>query len=197
MILGATVPPPEISPAHAPASIAPAAPIRLMPIQPPQIRAVIISAAPSLPQPVAPVPSPAPPPPEPPCNPRSLALHALFLTDDPLTLADVAHRVAALQSVLACHISCGEETAQAGTFPDGFSATHLQALAPELTASASAAASHIRIGEVQNITLHCEAHSLTIFTRSGIVLGAVLGPRGFVPGVRERLAQVVAALSIP
>ena len=202
--LGSVVPQPEISAVHAPASDTPFAPppIRLVQIQPPQVRAAVFAAPP-----VAAVPNPvvdaarkpqselSEPESEPPSGPRTVALQKIFLTDEVLDLPAIARHVATLPGVLACHISCDGKSAQGGTFPVGFDAAHLQALAPGLTASAGDAASRIRIGDVQNVTLHGEDRSVTIFSRASVVLAAVLGRRGFVPGVRERLTQVIEALS--
>ena len=202
--LGSVVPQPEIPAVHAPASDTPFAPppIRLVPIQPPQVRAAVFAAPPvaAVPNPVvdaAPKPQSELPEPEsePPSDPRTVVLQKIFLTDEVLDLPAIARHVATLPGVLACHISCDGKSAQGGTFPVGFDAAHLQALAPGLTASAGDAASQIRIGDVQNVTLHGEDRSVTIFSRASVVLAAVLGRRGFVPGVRERLTQVIEALS--
>ena len=211
MILGATVPPPEISPAHAAGSesvVVPPPPVRLISIQPPQIRPVnlapVVQAAAPQPAPALPLPvaqSVAPvvisQPTLPKCLPRFESLQAIFMTDEPLDLAAVARYVAALPGVKACQLSSAGERVTGGIFPAGFDEDNLQSLAPELAASADDAASRIHIGDVQNVTLHSAAQSVSIFSRDQVVLGVVLGRRGFVPGVRERLAQAVDALAAP
>jgi predicted regulator of Ras-like GTPase activity (Roadblock/LC7/MglB family) len=164
----------------------------------------ISEPAPLLPLPVdqsvTPPAKPQPAPPSEPqgkCDPRFEPLQPIFMTDEPLDLAGVARCVAALPGVTACQISHGTERANGGNFPPGFHSENLQSLAPELAASADEAASRIQIGEVQNVTLHSAAQSVSIFTRGEVILGVLLGRRGFVPGVRERIAQAVDALAAP
>lgn len=202
--LSATIPQPELSPAHAPASETPFVPppIRLQTIQAPQVRAVVLEpTATTTPEvrveapPTPPPDTPAPPEPESSSEPYTLALQKIFLTDEALDLPAIARHIAALPGVLACHISCADKSAQGGTFPEAFDAALLQSHAPGLTASVGDAAAHLRIGDVQNVTLHVEDRAVTIFSRGSVVLGAVLGQRDFVPGVRERLTKVVEVIS--
>lgn len=221
MILGATVPPPEVPAAHASASndATPVKPIvRLAPIQPPQTRrmavASSIASAPEPPLPVAqsvasaapdtvPAQEPVPAPSAPTRtagvknDSRYESLQAVFMTDETLDLQLVARRITELPGVSACQISTPEGSVSGGTFPDGFSAGALQALAPELAASALSAATRIHIGDVHNVTLHGDSHTVSIFMRGSVAFGVLLGRRGFVPGVRERLLQVLDSLQSP
>ena len=221
MILGATVPPPEVPAAHASASndTAPVKPIvRLAPIQPPQTRrmavASSVASAPEPPLPVAQsVASAAPdtvPAQEPVPTPSALtraagvkndsryeSLQPVFMTDETLDLQLVARRIAELPGVGACRISTPDGSVNGGTFPDGFSAVNLQTLATELAASAVSAATRTPIGDVHNVTLHGDSHTVSIFMRGSVVFGVLLGRRGFVPGVRERLLQVLDSLQAP
>lgn len=125
------------------------------------------------------------------------ALQPVFLTDEALDLAAVARHVAALPGITACQLALGERVARAGAFPEGIQADLLQSIAPELAASAGEVASRMNFGAVENVTIHAAGHAVSIFSRGAAVLGVVLGRRGFIPGVRERLAQAVDALAAP
>lgn len=227
MILGATVPPPEVPAAHASASNDAAAVkpiVRLAPIQPPQTRRMAVaSSIASAPEPPLPeaqsVASAGPdtvPAQEPVPAPSALtraagvkndsryeSLQPVFMTDETLDLQLVARRIAELPGVSACRISTPEGTANGGTFPDGFSAGNLQTLATELAASAVSAVSAVSAatrtatGDVHNVTLHGDSHTVSVFMRGSVVFGVLLGRRGFVPGVRERLLQVLDSLQAP
>ena len=188
VILGGGEAPPgsPILAPHSPPSSSPPIPVFLAP-----------AAAQS---PIAPAPAPAQ------SEPRIDSAHAstgatdfsslqsLFMTDEPLDLGGVAVRVAALPGVNACLITGARGTARAGQFPAGLDAGVLGALAVELSSKVVESATRLHVGRVESTTVHRDDCAIAIFSHEGACLSVVLGPRGFVAGVRQLLARATEFL---
>ena len=123
------------------------------------------------------------------------ALQRLFMTDATLDLAAVAAKVAALPGVHACTISNAAESAQAGHFPSGLDANALRAIVVDPRNNAGERVTRLNFGAVATTTLVCGDRSVGIFHRDKTSLAVVIDARGFVAGVRERIASVTDCLA--
>ncbi len=169
----------------------------------PNATPVFLAPAPARP-PVASVEAPAQPSPQESAE-RSLAepsgeadfsaLQSLFMTDESLDLAAVAASAAALPGVQACLITGARGTARAGQFPAGLDPEVLGALALELGGKVVESAARLHVGSVECTTVHREDCAVGIFAHEGVGLTVVLGPRGFVAGVRQRLVRATELLA--
>lgn len=134
-------------------------------------------------------------------EPDLSALQSLFMTDDPLDVGAVAAHAAALPGVQACLITGARGTARAGQLPGGLDAEVVGALALELSGKVAESAARLNVGSVESTTVHRDDCAVAIFSHEGVCLTVVLGPRGFVAGVRQRLVRatelLAAAPSIP
>ncbi len=116
-------------------------------------------------------------------------LQALFMTDEVLDLPRIAQLAAALPGMSACVIDLRGEIFQHGALPSGFDAASLPALATRFTAPAG----DLPLGDA--VTIFSASHAMSFFSRPALCLCAVHGVRGFLPGVREKLAVLADSLA--
>jgi len=117
--------------------------------------------------------------------PDFAGLQNLFMTDAALDLAGVAALAATLPGVRACVISGAAGSATAGDFSYDVSTEEVRA----------ASACLARIGGSATDTLHHRESDIALFLHDEVCVAAVIATGGFVPGVRERLAQVAELLA--
>jgi hypothetical protein len=120
-------------------------------------------------------------------------LQAIFMTEEFLDLARVSQLSCGFPGITGCMIVAGDALAQGGERPAGLDAQALCKLTRQL--SAVAAAFPEELPAVQTYTLHVGNRALSIFARPNVSLCLVHSHRGFLPGVRERLAAVADTLS--
>jgi hypothetical protein len=160
----------------------------------------------------APVPSSAPLPivavsaplpaavPEPAIPPLALprfdqtALQAIFLTDEVLDLPKLVRLAAGLPGVAGCMIIAADEAAHGGVWPAKLDPPRVRDICRELSEIAPEIES---LSSARGWTLHGDPVSLTFFARTHLCLGIAHSPRGFVPGVREKLMAIADGLAQP
>jgi hypothetical protein len=120
-------------------------------------------------------------------------LQAIFMTEEFLDLARVSQLSCGFPGITGCMIVAGDALAQGGERPAGLDAEALCKLTKQL--SAVALAFPEELPAVQTYTLHVGNRALSIFARPHVSLCLVHSHRGFLPGVRERLAAVADTLS--
>jgi hypothetical protein len=120
-------------------------------------------------------------------------LQAIFMTEEFLDLPRVSQLSCGFPGITGCMIVAGDALAQGGERPAGLDAQALCQLTKQL--SAVAAAFPEELPAVQTYTLHIGNRALSIFARPHVSLCLVHSHRGFLPGVRERLAAVADTLS--
>jgi uncharacterized protein YjbI with pentapeptide repeats len=120
-------------------------------------------------------------------------LQAIFMTEEFLDLARVSQLSCGFPGITGCMIVAGDALAQGGERPAGLDAEALCKLTKQL--SAVAVAFPEELPAVQTYTLHVGNRALSIFARPHVSLCLVHSHRGFLPGVRERLAAVADTLS--
>ena len=114
------------------------------------------------------------------------ALQALFMTDETLDLPKLARLAAALPGVEACVITVRGDAVQYGRLP--IAAEALAEMAPQFAGLRA-------LGPVACVSVNAAQHSVSYFTRGDICVCAIHGPRGFLPGVREKLTALADALA--
>ncbi len=115
------------------------------------------------------------------------------MTEEFLDLARVSQLSCGFPGITGCMIVAGDALAQGGERPAGLDAQALCKLTKQL--SAVALAFPEELPAVQTYTLHVGNRALSIFARPHVSLCLVHSHRGFLPGVRERLAAVADTLS--
>ena len=183
-------PPPQIAPAEAPSPTPPPpasepASVAILFRPPPIMRPVLAQPPPILASAelrAEPQISSAP-------HPRT-ALQNVCATDEPLALAAVCRRTAALPGVRACAIEVRGETALAGNAPDGFDHAALHAAAARLRAAGT-----LPLGNLESVTLLGDQAAISFFTHPGVLLAVLHCP--FPPDVHERLAAIATELARP
>lgn len=114
------------------------------------------------------------------------ALQGLFMTDEALDLPKLARLAAGLPGVEACVITVRGDAVQYGHLP--IEADALAEMAPRF-------ADVRALGPVACVTVNAAQHSVSYFTRGELCVCAIHGPRGFLPGVREKLAALADAIA--
>ena len=108
------------------------------------------------------------------------------MTEQTLDLPKLARLAAALPGVEACVLTIRGDTVQYG---------HLPIEADALADMASQFAGLHALGPIACITVNAALHSVSFFTRADICVCAIHGPRGFLPGVREKLTALADTLA--
>ena len=117
-------------------------------------------------------------------KPDLSGLQNLFMTTEALSLRAVASLAAALPGVVACVVSGSCGNAEGGNF-----------------SAISVADAHAKVAnfpESPGPSFHIVQHEdcdFAAFIDGAVRLGAVISKSGFVPGVKERLAEVAAMLA--
>ena len=144
----------------------------------------------------SPLPVPLPPPgpsisvlPFPHLNQE--ALQAIFLTDEILDLPKVAQFASALPGVSGCMILTSEEKADCGEWPPGLDELRVREICAGLDGIASPLE---KVSLASGCTLHGESISLSFFGRGEVQIAVAHSPRGFLPGVREKLTRLLEGL---
>ncbi|RYD74603.1 MAG: hypothetical protein EOP84_19635 [Verrucomicrobiaceae bacterium] len=122
-------------------------------------------------------------------------LQALFMTEEVLDIESLARHVAALPGMHACALFAGDEAAQSGDFPSGFDLTALREMGVQFVSTATAFGGRLLGRGLENVTIQGGGYSATLFARAGLCLCVVHRARGFLPGVREKLAAVADELA--
>jgi hypothetical protein len=101
--------------------------------------------------------------------------------------------VAELPSVEGCMIAVGEKIVTQGEWPEAMDVETVRDLEQRL-ASATVSASG-KLPPVQTVTLFGEEQGISFFAAREVSVCVIHTARGFMPGVREKLAAAAEALS--
>ena len=123
------------------------------------------------------------------------ALQSLFMTDEKLTLEKVVSKAGELPGLDACVLAHGDRVICASKAPAG---TDLQTLSGQAMAMLSQirdSSEKMGLGAVPAVTLHADRGVISFLHRGELCLLVIHSDRGFVPGVRERLQEMLGHLS--
>lgn len=127
--------------------------------------------------------------------PHQDGLQAVFMTEELIGIDQVVQYCGTLPGVHSCVLSHGAAVLAAYHVPDHVDLVSLSAHAVEMLASMRTSVAKMGIGAVPAVTVHSESGPITFFNQDDLCLLILHKDRGFVPGVRERLQQVIEELS--
>lgn len=122
-------------------------------------------------------------------------LQAIFMTEESLSVNRVVELCGGLPGIRSCVLAHGAAVVASYNVPESIDLVALSAHALEMLAAMRQSAAHMGIGAVPAVTIHSEKGPITFFQQSDLCLLVLHKDRGFVPGVREKLQQVVVQLS--
>lgn len=123
------------------------------------------------------------------------ALQAIFLTEEFLSVDRVLELCGNLPGIKSCVLSQNAAVIAAHNTPDSVDIVSLSAHALEMLKAMRSASAKMGIGAVPAVTVHSEKGPITFFHQEDLCLLVLHKDRGFVPGVREKLQQVVTELA--
>lgn len=123
------------------------------------------------------------------------ALQALFMTDEKLTLEKVVSRAGELPGLDACVLAHGDRVICASKAPAGTDLQTLSGQAMTMLAQIRDSSEKMGLGAVPAVTLHADRGVVSFLHRGELCLLVLHADRGFVPGVRERLQEMLGHLS--
>ncbi|MGA7392453.1 MAG: hypothetical protein WBL40_15585 [Terrimicrobiaceae bacterium] len=122
-------------------------------------------------------------------------LQAIFMTEELLSVNRVVELCGGLPGIRSCVLAHGAAVVASYNVPESIDLVSLSAHALEMLAALRQSAAQMGIGAVPAVTIHSEKGPITFFHQNDLCLLVLHKDRGFVPGVREKLQQVVVQLS--
>jgi predicted regulator of Ras-like GTPase activity (Roadblock/LC7/MglB family) len=123
------------------------------------------------------------------------ALQALFMTDEKLTLEKVVSKAGELPGLDACVLAHGDRVICASKAPAGTDLQTLSGQAITMLSQIRDSSEKMGLGSVPAVTLHADRGVVSFLHRGELCLLVLHADRGFVPGVRERLQEMLGHLS--
>ena len=123
------------------------------------------------------------------------ALQALFMTDEKLTLEKVVSKAGELPGLDACVLAHGDRVICASKAPAGTDLQTLSGQAMTMLSQIRDSSEKMGLGSVPAVTLHADRGVVSFLHRGELYLLVLHADRGFVPGVRERLQEMLGHLS--
>lgn len=122
-------------------------------------------------------------------------LQAVFMTEELLSVERVLELSGALPGIKSCVLSQGRAVVASHNVPDNIDLVSLSANAVEMLHAMRQSAARMGVGAIPAVTIHSDKGPITFFHQEDLCLLVMHKDRGFVPGVREKLQQVVQELS--
>ncbi len=121
-------------------------------------------------------------------------LQAVFMTEEFLSLDRVITLCGGLPGIKSCVLAHGSAVLAAHCVPDTIDIVSLSANALEMLRGLRESSAKMGVGAIPAVTLHSDKGPITFFHKDDLCLLVLHKDRGFVPGVREKLQQVVEEL---
>jgi hypothetical protein len=122
-------------------------------------------------------------------------LQSIFMTEEFLSVNRVVELCGGLPGIKSCVLAHRAAVVSSYNVPESIDLVSLSAHALDMLAAMRKSATQMGIGAVPAVTIHSEKGPITFFHQSDLCLLVLHKDRGFVPGVREKLQQVVEHLS--
>ena len=123
------------------------------------------------------------------------ALQALFMTEEKLTLERVISKAGELPGLKACVLAHGDRVLCTSNASTGIDLRTLSGQAMTMLAQIRESSAGMGLGAVPAVTLHAEQGVLSFLHNGELCLLVLHADRGFIPGVRERLQEMMGHLS--
>ncbi len=127
--------------------------------------------------------------------PEQNTLQAIFMTEEFLSLDRVVELCGGLPGIRSCVLAHGAAVLASHNVPESLDLVSLSAPTLEMLAAIRQSAARMGVGAVPAVTIHSEKGPITFFPQPELCLLVLHQDRGFVPGVREKLQQVLEYLS--
>lgn len=122
-------------------------------------------------------------------------LQSLFLTEEYLSVERVLELCSDLPGITSCVLSRDATVVAAHNVPDSIDLVSLSAHAMEMLRAMRTSSAKMGLGAIPAVTIHSEKGPVSFFNREDLCLCVLHKDRGFVPGVREKLHQVLVEIS--
>ena len=122
-------------------------------------------------------------------------LQSVFMTEDVLSVERVLELSGGLPGIKSCILSHGSTVLASHNVPDTIDLVSLSANAVEMLKAMRQSVAKMGVGAIPAVTIHSEKGPITFFHQKDLCLLVLHKDRGFVPGVREKLQQVVTELA--
>jgi len=122
-------------------------------------------------------------------------LQALFMTEEKLTLEKVIGMAGELPGLRACVLAHGDQVVCASNTVAGVDLRTLSKQAMTMLGQIRESSAQMGLGAVPAVTLHAEQGVLSFLHKGELCLLVLHTDRGFVPGVRERLQEMLGHLA--
>ena len=123
------------------------------------------------------------------------AMQALFLTEEKLSIRRVIELCGDLPGINSCVLAHGSMVVAAHNAPANVDLVSLSAHAEEMLKSMRESSARMGVGTVPAVTLHTEKGVISFFHRDDLTMLVFHKDRGFIPGVREKMAAVLGELT--
>lgn len=122
-------------------------------------------------------------------------LQALFLTEETMTVNRVIELCGGLPGINSCVLAHGSVVVASHNVPDSVDLVSMSAHASEMLKAMRDSSARMGVGSVPAVTLHTEKGVISFFNREDLTMLVFHKDRGFVPGVREKMAAVIGELT--
>lgn len=122
-------------------------------------------------------------------------LQALFLTEENMTLDRVMELCGDLPGINSCVLTRGTAIIASYKVPEGVDLISMSAHAANMLHMIRDSSARMGVGVVPAVTLHTEKGVMSFFHRDDLTMLVFHKDRGFVPGVREKMAAVLGELA--
>ena len=122
-------------------------------------------------------------------------LQALFLTEETMTVNRVIELCGGRPGVNSCVLAHGSVVVASHNVPDGVDLISMSAHAADMLKAMRDSSARMGVGTVPAVTLHTEKGVISFFNREDLTMLVFHRDRGFVPGVREKMAAVLGELA--
>jgi len=122
-------------------------------------------------------------------------LQDLFMTEEKLTLDRVIALAGQLPGLRACVLAHGDQVVCASNTSAGVDLQSLSGQAMTMLSQIRESSAKMGLGSIPAVTLHAEQGALSFLHKGELFLLVMHADRGFIPGVRERLQEMLGHLS--
>lgn len=121
-------------------------------------------------------------------------LQEIFMTEDQLTLDQVLKLCGGLPGIRSCILTKGSSVLSTFNVPEGIDLVSLTGNASAMLDAMRASSMRMGLGAIPAVTVHSEKGPVSFFHSDDLAMLIIHSDRGFIPGVREKLHDVVVAL---
>ncbi len=122
-------------------------------------------------------------------------LQALFLTEETMTVNRVIELCGGLPGINSCVLAHGSIVVASHNVPESVDLVSMSAHASDMLKAMRDSSARMGVGTVPAVTLHTEKGVISFFNREDLTMLVFHKDRGFVPGVREKMAAVLGELT--